>query len=252
MTSGDNSSTTEPSPFPPPLVSDTLQYRLLTGNIAKQGGQRGSITRCAQKYGLFQSQLSATEPDAATIEKSKDDLGQDLRLYQIELTKLVLLQRNLEKQVQENLVAEEERKERLETLAREVQICQQEANHSQETRSCFLEYEALAKLANEKHSHSSRQLQGKIEKVNSEITHYQEEEAVTDQLLKIRESQFHVLMQYMLDLKRTITDTEEQESSVRRSRQKFGEKSEEPRIVDEIEKADAMETDEDAKLYQDL
>ena len=69
----------------PPLVAETLQYRLDTGIISKNGGQRGSLTRCAQKYGIFLSKLQTNAPDAEEIEAAKGELVQDLRLYQLEI-----------------------------------------------------------------------------------------------------------------------------------------------------------------------
>ena len=53
----ENDAKQEATPFPPPIISETLQYRLATGNIGKNGGQRGSLTRCAQKFGTLQQRL---------------------------------------------------------------------------------------------------------------------------------------------------------------------------------------------------
>jgi hypothetical protein len=232
--------------FPPPLVTETLQYRLMTGNIAKQGGQRGSLTRCAQKYGALQSKLQLSQTaDAEAVESSKKELELELELYQLELTKLVLLQRNLQGQVELNQKAEVERDIRLEELSEEVQESQAQSNRSQETQSCYMEYEALAKLANESHSQSSRKLRETIAQVQDGIKKFREEEAATDQILKVRETQFQLLLQYMLDLKRSLKDGEEEEAQ-----NSNGNKDGDEEGVIEEDQATAMEVDEG--LYGDL
>ena len=102
-----------PKPFSmPPLVSETLQYRLDTGIIGKNGGQRGSLTRCAQKFGTYQSKLllastAAMEEDDDNnskqsqqnqLEVAQQDLIQDLNWYQLDWNKLVLQQQQFQAQ----------------------------------------------------------------------------------------------------------------------------------------------------------
>jgi len=243
--------------FPPPLVTETLQYRLETGNIAKQGGQRGSLTRCAQKFGVFQANLLATEPDAEAIESSKQDVVQDLESFKLELYKLLLLQRNLHTQVELNQKAQEGREAEIEKWSKEVLTSQSEASHALETKSCFMEYEALAKLTNENHPQSSRALNGQLAKVQKEIEELESEKAVTDHLIKVRESQFQLLIQYMMDLKRSLNDSEEQEKLLKLAKQSKsqnetddGTQLESARGSDS--KPESMEVDDDEGLYGDL
>jgi hypothetical protein len=42
----------EEQAFPPPLVTETLQYRLMMGNIAKQGSQQGLDLQLHRSQGL--------------------------------------------------------------------------------------------------------------------------------------------------------------------------------------------------------
>ncbi len=45
----------EEQAFPPPLVTETLQYRLMMGNIAKQGSQQGLDPKLRRSQGLRDS-----------------------------------------------------------------------------------------------------------------------------------------------------------------------------------------------------
>ena len=212
MADSTSTDATKPTLIPPPLVPETLQYRLETGNIAKQGGQKGSLTRCAQKLGIFQHQLLGTAtPDAQEIESSKQDLMRDLELCQLELYKLLLLQRNLERQVQRNEQAQQEREQAIEQWTQELQSSQSAARQAQWTQSCFLEYEALATMIQEHHPQSSRILQEQLSDVEKQMVELKQEESVTDHMIRVREGQFHLLIQYMLDLKRSLNDTEDEE-----------------------------------------
>lgn len=206
-----NNGTALPTLIPPPLVPETLQYRLETGTIAKQGGQRGSLTRCAQKLGIFQTQLLASSPDAEQIESSKQDLLQDLELCQLELYKLILLQRNLDAQVRWNINAEQDRQTEIDTWSQAVQSSQTEAQQAQWTKSCFLEYEALATMIQDHHPQSSRVLTEQLTEMDHQIAELKHEESITQHMVKVRESQFHLFIQYMLDLKRSLNDTDDEE-----------------------------------------
>ena len=199
----------EGTPFPPPLVTETLQHRLITGNISKLGGQRGSLTRCAQRYGAFRSKLTAEKPDAEAIETSKQELSKELNLYKLEITKLILLQKNLEAQVAQNNQMEAEKSKAIEALAEEVAESQGEAHRWQETRKCYMDYENLAKLANANHSQPTSKLKEQISQVQEEIEKFQKEQESVDEVLAVRETQFQLLMQYMLDLKRSLSEEDD-------------------------------------------
>lgn len=252
MTQG-GTNTDNPEGFPPPLVTETLQYRLETGNIAKQGGQRGSLTRCAQKFGIFQSHWLAPQPDAEAIESSKQDLTQDLEYFKLELYKLLLLQKNLDAQVQMNQKAEQERQAEIEKWSQDVQASQSEASHALETKLCFMEYEAFAKMTNEKHPQSIRALKDQLAKVQTEIQRYQAEEGVTDHLLKVRGAQFQLLIQYMMDLKRSLNDSEEQEKLLELAKQSNAQSDSGDGTTKKGGKpSESMDVDEDEGLYEDL
>lgn len=249
------SSPEKSSSFPPPLVPEVLQYRLDTGNIGKSGGQRGSLTRCAQKYGTFQSKL-LNDKDAEAIESSKGELVQELQLFQLELVKLDLQQQILVAQVEENKAAHTEREARIQEEKTQVQEIQAKAQQAQATRNCWLEYEALAKLAQEKCSQPRRKLEQQIEQVKKELQALEEQQKSADEVLHVRESQFQLLLQYMLDLKRSLTDEEEQQPALPTKKRKKEE--DEEGAVEEQDESAAMDVDgeeeeeEEEGLYGDL
>jgi hypothetical protein len=248
------SSPEKSSSFPPPLVPEVLQYRLDTGNIGKSGGQRGSLTRCAQKYGTFQSKL-LHDKDAEAIETSKGELVQELQLFQFELVKLGLQQQILAAQVEENKATKAEREARIQEEKSEVQVIQAKAQRAQETRNCWLEYEALAKLAQEKCSQPRRKLEKQIEQVKKELQDLKDQQESVNEVLHVRESQFQLLLQYMLDLKRSLNDEEDEEASPYTKKQKKNE--DEEGAVEDQDEAVAMDVDgeeeeEEEGLYGDL
>jgi hypothetical protein len=153
-------------PFPPPLVPETLHYRLETGNIGKTGGQRGSLTRCAQKFGTLYSKilvmvgtptpLSAMEgEDAAStttsaiaedIHAAKNDLDMELELYLLEATKLVLNQQRMQGEIEQLLQEQKMTSALLEEEQASVQLLQAQVAHAKEIRNCQLEYEVRRRL----------------------------------------------------------------------------------------------------------
>ena len=193
------------------MEASTLQYRLETGNIAKQGGQRGSLTRCAQKLGIFRGNLAASQPDPERIQGSKHDLIQDIELFKVELLKLILLQKNLHAQVALNQNLIEDCQAKIDESSGEVMAGQAEANRALETKRCFEEYEAVAKMTNELHPRTTRELKEQLTAALKQIDVLKKEDAAVDHVLKVREGQFQLLIQYMTDLKRSLNDTDEQQ-----------------------------------------
>lgn len=207
----DTKEESSPSQFPPPFSSETFRHRILTGTMIPSGGQKGSLTRCVQKFVLLNQSGSNNDEREEEEDKKLQSLKQELQLYQMELTRLVLLQQNLEKEIQENdTVSKKEIQQQIKELSDQVETTSAEADRARQVESCFLEYEALAKLANSKNQSSSRQLRNEIEKIQQQILEYEQQEKKLDQILKIRQSQFQLLIQHMHDLKRSLDDTEEE------------------------------------------
>jgi len=193
------------------LITDTLQYRLETGNIAKQGGQRGSLTRCAQKLGIVRNTLEASHPDAEKIKVSKKGFRQDIELFKLELLKLILQHKNITEQVDLNQETIDSRQADIDELSQQVKAGQSDANQAFETKQCFEEYEALARITNEQHPKSTLRLEEDLATTRMHIDDLKKEDAVADRVLKVREGQLQLLMHYVTDLKRSLVDTKEQE-----------------------------------------
>ena len=192
------------------METSTLQYRLVTGNIAKQGGQRGSLTRCAQKLGIFQRNLATKQPDPERIHTSKQDLMHDIELFKVELLKLILLQKNLNAQVVVNQNMIEDCQAEIDESLQEVMAGQSEANQALKTKRCFEEYEAVAKVTNELHPRTTWELEQQLGAVLEQIEVLKKEDAAVDHVLTVREGQFQLLIQYITDLKRSFNDVDEQ------------------------------------------
>jgi hypothetical protein len=205
--------------FPPLITTEMLQYRLDTGVITKNSGQRSSLTRCVQKFGNFQSKLAAASnnddndnrPDTEDIESSKDDLIRELSLFELEMTKLILYQQHLETQIQRNNTSQHELVKQIQDLTNEIRESTSKASRGREIQSCMSEYEALAKLINGKHPISCEELQNKIDLAKQEATRVDNEIIQKDKVLNIREAQYQLLVQYMLDLKRSLKEGEDDE-----------------------------------------
>lgn len=238
--------------FPPKIDAKTLQYRLETGNIAKQGGQRGSLTRCAQKFGAFRNSLLASKPDAEKIESSKQELNHDIDLFSLELLKLVLLQQNLKSQVASNQETIEGRQAEIDEWSKEVKASQSEANQAQQTKRCFEEYEALAKMTMELHPETTSDLKKQLEEAQQQISQLQKEKATLDHISKVREGQFQLLIQYMNDLKRSINDPDEDEKLSVLGERAQDQKSGDASAANGNEDNSMDVDDEDGGLYGDI
>eukprot|EP00934_Nitzschia_sp_Nitz4_P006746 Nitzschia sp. Nitz4//scaffold60_size111251//48691//49455//NITZ4_004148-RA/size111251-processed-gene-0.11-mRNA-1//1//CDS//3329555567//6736//frame0 len=235
------------------ITPEILKYRFITGNILKSGGQRGSLTRCAQKLGSFASHVQASNPQAEAIESSKQELVNDLEFYQLELTKMTLLQRRLEQQVETNQRAEAARLERLETLEAQVQASRTLAQQAQETKRCYGDYEKTAQSILASHPQSSSELEEAIAQSQTEIREQSRSFLETNQLLEIRASQFQLLMQYMSDLKRSLDDVSlDQEALEKAVRAQVEAEAGDPGTGTSTLDTEGMQVDEEEGLYGDL
>ena len=209
----------------PFITTETLQYRLDTQNFGKSGGQRGSLTRCAQKYGSYQTELllSGSTPDNGddaendntttnNIEKTKLDLIREVELFDLEMTKLILWSNNLETQIKRNDVIQTQRGKELIDIKEQVKESGIHATISSERRNCTMEYNSLAKIINDNHPISSIELKKQIDEIKLEISLLEDETVTKDKTLKVREAQYQLLIQYMLDLKQSLKEDDENDN----------------------------------------
>eukprot|EP00525_Craspedostauros_australis_P003744 CAMPEP_0198120460 /NCGR_PEP_ID=MMETSP1442-20131203/29132_1 /TAXON_ID= /ORGANISM="Craspedostauros australis, Strain CCMP3328" /LENGTH=215 /DNA_ID=CAMNT_0043779113 /DNA_START=1 /DNA_END=645 /DNA_ORIENTATION=+ len=172
-----------------------LQYRLITGNIGKTGGQKGSLTKCAQRFGT----LLRTDADA-----DKQSLVHELKLYQLDAAKQFLKYRTLD---------QHDNAEAVRAMQDETQEIKDQAQRARQQQQCCTEYDALAKLALDRNPNRSK-LEKEVEALEKELEDKQAEAKKIDRVLQKREKQFQLLMQYMMDLRKTIKEEELEEAEL--------------------------------------
>ena len=209
---------------PPPITQELLQFRLDTGNMGKMGGQRASLTKCAQTLGAGKFQ----------------DLN-ELQLFELEMTKLMLGQQQRQHQVNINAQNLQNAQDKISALQKSVLESAKEANHILSQRHATQEYEALSKLILEKHPVSQEELQKEIAEIKAQSTNLDQEINNTQATQEVCSAQFSLLIQYMNDLKRSLKEdkTDKKQSPTNQGKQ--------PSDGD-----DAMDIDNDTDLYRDL
>ena len=224
---------------PPPITPDVLQFRITTGNMGKFGGQRGSLTRCAQKLGALQQAQQRSDDDETTttsVATAKQDLAKELQLFELEMTKLIMQQQQRDRQVQLNAKALEQQEAEITELQEKVSESAKRARHVMSQRNAMAEYEALAKLILEQHPATQDQLKQQIADVEKQSLQLDAQLKTVAETKKVRTAQFSLLIQYMNDLKRSLKEDE-------------NDKDKKPKA--KSDKDDAMDVD-DGDLYVDL
>ena len=213
---------------PPAITTDTLRFRVDTGNMAKSGGQRGSLTRVVQKLGALQAATLEQQHQDDQTASSTGNIGEttasttaqkefsrEVSLLELEMTKLIMYEQKLKRQIAENEVNEQQMAAEIEAMKNRAETTRREAQVAQQTRACLQEYEALAKLINMNHPQSQSDLRQKIETTDAAIESVQNEIDTLSSKIKVREAQYTLLMQYMFDLKADIAN----ESAIEAERQ---------------------------------
>lgn len=192
---------------PPLLTNETIQQRLLTGASSK-GGARGSLTRCATKLGALHAKLSA--PGGSTdqeIQVIKEELQREVKLFQVELRKSMMMIRSGQSEFKQAQQQEQEMAQQVAKKQAQIQELRQQAAKVARTRLCWQEYETLAKLARQRPPR--RVLQAKMKKADADLETTSKQLYETAAESKVREKQFHLLIQCMLDLKRSLGEVVE-------------------------------------------
>lgn len=199
----------------PALSNETVQERLTTG-VGSKGGTRGSLTRCATKFGALcaklqqQQQAGAADADPdpeSSIDALKDELKREVRLFQVEMKKWLIMIQSSQKELIDAKQQEEQSAKLVQEKQEQIQQLRTKAAKVARTRKCWQEYETLAKLARQRSPR--RVLQSKMEKMNSDLVKTKKQLYETAAESKVREKQFHLLIQCMLDLKRSLGEVVE-------------------------------------------
>jgi Tho complex subunit 7 len=189
----------------PALSNETLQERLLTGTSTK-GGSRGSLTRCAAKLGALHAKLSTPGGSSdLEIQRVKEELKREVRLFQVEMRKWMIMVQSAEKELQNVRVQEAMIASRVQQKQREIQGLRSEAAKMARTRISWQEYETLAKLARQRPPRRVLQVKMVEAEADLEKTRKQLYEIAAEST--VREKQFHLLIHCMLDLKRSLGES---------------------------------------------
>ena len=228
---------------PPPLSNKTLQHRLLTGASIK-GGTRGSLTRCAAKLGALHAKLNA--PGGSTDQEIlaiKNELKREVRLFQIEMHKMMIMIQSAEKELQDATLQESKMAKIVEEKRQEIQELRKQAATVAKSRKCWLEYEALAKLARKRSPR--RILQAKMDKAHADLEETRKKLYETASESKIREKQFHLLIQVMTDLRRSLGEAVEIPPPPKEEKEEGESKAAKEESTADTGGVKAMETEED-------
>lgn len=150
--------------------------------------------------------------NAASVSAARKDFSREVSLFELELIKLIMYEQKLERQIATNELAGQQTVAEIEAMKQRADTTRQEADLARKTQSCLQQYEALAKLINTHHPQSQSELHQKHEKTLAEVSSVQSEIDRLASKIKVREAQYTLLMQYMLDLKTDIAIEKEQEA----------------------------------------
>ena len=201
-----------PSSIPPPTIDsdDVIQNRLRMGHGIK-GGTRGSLTRCAGLVMNFVKQQhadpsSTTTTTATTSIVSRDKLIREFEHLQLEMTKWILTTNRNEQElaaVQQHITTLQQK-----TVQEKEQVATKRAELQRQLHvtGCEREYDALAKIASSRHPISRKVLQQQLQQCQDTITTTQQELVKRKAQTAVRQGQFQLLMQCILDLKQSLNE----------------------------------------------
>lgn len=178
------------------LTHKILHHRLWVG-LGNKGGAKGSLTKCVTRVGAALRNASDQNKEAAIreLEHQRMDLLKLVWMVQRNQLELSALRASIDTTKQqasdESVVVQEKRKE----LQKQLTVT-----------ACEREYEALAKLAATRHPTSRRALQQQLDCVSLKTRETEEAIQKTQKEVAIRQSQFQLLMQCVLDLKQSLQE----------------------------------------------
>lgn len=236
---------------PPALSNETLHQRLLTGTERKNGA-RGSLTKCATKFGALTAKLNA--PGGSTdleLQTIKDEFKREIRLFQVEMHKWMIMIQSAENELKDVTAQEQQLAAAVEKKKQEIQELRSQAGKVARSRKCWQEYETLAKMARQRPPR--RILQAKMEKADADLENTKKQLSETTAESKVREKQFHLLIQCMLDLKRSLGEAVEIPPAKKNDQQEDDEKEGDAEPEgSEKEGVKPMETEEVEEEVDDL
>lgn len=194
------------------LDNATLRERILTSGA---GNARGSLTKVASQYRDFIHQVMRTRSDAANdddtnnnnLSTAADNLKTELLLHDLEVRKLILSSQAYAGNSSTYNSTLKNMQSSLSTIQNDIESLATTLLQQRQIHSKRKEYNALAKISNEKHPpiHKTR---CELDKVTEQIEQVQSEVEVATAKLHLREKQLRTLMSCLGDLKASLNEEE--------------------------------------------
>jgi hypothetical protein len=231
----------EAASSPAVITNKILQNRLLAG-LGNKGGARGSLTKCAFRLGDLSS--------SGFHQDKKDALLRELQHQKLEMTKLVLtLQRN-RIELETVRTTTEDYKQQTVTETAAVQEQRRQLRQQCAVTKCEREYEALAEVAAARYPTSRRVLQQQLDDLTTESRDTKAKVLAAQAETTVRQGQFQLLMQCMLDLKQSLLHEDVVATAAEVGEEEGQEEEEEDAAMD-VE-APQGKTPQEEDLYGDL
>ena len=229
------------------LLSPTVIRNRLDAGLAIAGGARGSFAKAVT------SSTSAPADDTSAAAAAAAIV--DLDLFRIEMTKLFLIHRRNQDEL-ERLRARATTSAVVSSTSssssNDLPTLRQQRIDVQHTAACLSEYEALAKVIVEKHTVSEHALQRDCAALEQQTTQLQAKSDRTRTEAKLRASQFHHLQQCILDLRSSLSEPLELEATELQETKREREEEQQARSSQAEPTKMDVDDEEEGELYGDL
>mmetsp|Transcript_21622 Transcript_21622/g.33928 ORF Transcript_21622/g.33928 Transcript_21622/m.33928 type:complete len:252 (-) Transcript_21622:258-1013(-) len=212
MTSSTKTTTTSAQ-----LDNATLRERILTSGA---GNVRGSLTKVASQYREFIHQLLRAKSSGSGSDDGTDDgksasaasaattLKTELLLHDLEIRKSILSSQAYSGNSSTyTTTLSQMQTSTLTSIQNEIETLTSTLTQQRQIHSRRKEYNALAKIANEKHP-PIHKTKAELEEVNEQIDVVEREVGEITDKLSVREKQLRVLMSCLGDLKASLKEEE--------------------------------------------
>lgn len=198
------------------LDNATLRERILTSGA---GNARGSLTKVASQYREFIHQLMRTK-SGDTDGTDKDDDGAnnsladaaatlktELLLHDLEIRKSILSSQAYSGNSSTYTNTLSQMQSSLTSIQQEIETLTSTLTQQRQVHSRRKEYNALAKIANDKHP-PIHKTSAELQEVTKQIQLVEKEVGEASEKLKVREKQLRALMSCLGDLKASLNEEE--------------------------------------------
>ena len=208
-----NNNTTIPTP--PSLSNETLRERILTGGGT--GATRGSLTKVATRYSEFLQSLTSATNDSSdnndnnttdTIQSAAAALETELSLHDLEIRKLLLSSQASDYNSSQYTQTLHDMQNTLKSTQSDIQSLTSTLITERQIKSNRVEYNALAKLANDQKLNPVRITQNELNQIEEEINIVQKEVTYVQYELCVKEKLMRCFMSSLGDLTSMLKEEE--------------------------------------------